>query len=52
MAMTAGRMANAAHLKTRAILSPDVIHSEGIQCQVSLAPRKNVSAKIQFPTST
>ena len=31
---------------------PGVDHSAGTQCQTSLAPRKNASAKIQLPTST
>src|SRR5262245_48861695 len=48
----AGNSANPAHLKTSASLSPGVDHSVGIQCQTSLAPRNNASAKIQFPTST
>src|SRR5215813_13807155 len=52
MAITAGSIANAAHLNTSAILSPAVLHSSGTQCQASLAVRKNTSAKIQFPTST
>jgi hypothetical protein len=44
MPTTPGNNANAATLKTSAILSPGVFHSVGTQCHTSLTPRKNASA--------
>src|SRR4029079_2076007 len=52
IATTAGSMANAAHLNTRASLSPDVLHCAGTHRHSALPTRNSASEKIQFATNT